>query len=78
MGIRFVDLNEGLGVFAIYDTTIDRFLAYNENQTWTRFESFERDYWADPTTVKCSDSFLNYVKTHCPDWALPHGAHKMP
>jgi hypothetical protein len=68
MGIRFIDLREKLGCFAFYETTVDRFLEYNGEQTWTRWDSFERDFQADPTTV--ASNRIDYLREHCPDWVF--------
>jgi hypothetical protein len=67
MGIRFIDLREKLGCFAFYQTTVDRFLEYSGGQTWTRWESFERNFKGDPTTAGCSPE---YLKAYCPDWVF--------
>lgn len=68
MGIRFIDLEEQLGCFAFYQTTVDRFLEYNENQTWLGWSSFERDFKADPRT---GGSTCDYLKKYCADWVFP-------
>lgn len=75
MGIRFIDLQEELGCFAFYQTTVDRFLEYGDQQTWTRWESFERSFRDDPYTVPSNS--VEYLRDYCPDWVFGKRAQKM-
>jgi len=48
--IRYIDIKdqvcEGYPEFAWWDTVIDRFLIFNDSQTWETWEDFEEDFKA--------------------------------
>lgn len=64
--IRFCNLTGQLSLdndekaFAFFDTVIDKFCTFNDNQTWTTVEEFTEDFKLDDET-RSIDRFLRLI-----------------